>query len=210
MPKKFTDQERKWIRQKLLNEARQSFEKMGLKKTSIEDLTKPLGIAQGSFYLFFNSKEELYFELIQEEEERIRNTLLELFAPTETCSKEGMKRFLLQSFRMIEESPLLRQMMSQGDIEQLFRKLPPSLLEHHFTEDHDALQPYIAAWQKEGILVDAASETIVSMIRSLMLLTLHKNEIGEKHFSTTIDLLVEVLATGITMSKQAGKGRDND
>jgi len=207
MPKKFTDQERDWIRGKLLKEARDSFETMGLRKTSIEELTRAAGIAQGSFYMFFGSKEELYFELIQEEEKRIRKSILELFPPGETCSKEGMKRFLLHSFRMMEESPLLRQMMSQGEMEQLFRKLPPSLLEHNFTEDQDALRPVIAAWQLEGILADVAPETIVSMIRSLMLLTLHKNEIGEEHFTATIDLLVEVLATGmLSMSKQVGEG----
>ncbi len=44
MPKKFSDEERKWIREKLLVEARQHFEKSGLRKTSVEELTKAVGI----------------------------------------------------------------------------------------------------------------------------------------------------------------------
>lgn len=64
---KFSDEEREWIRQKLLTEARHHFETAGLRKTSVEDLTKAAGIAQGSFYMFFGSKEELYYELILEE-----------------------------------------------------------------------------------------------------------------------------------------------
>ena len=39
----------------------------GLKKTTIEDLVKLVGIAKSSFYLFFESKEALYVELMMSE-----------------------------------------------------------------------------------------------------------------------------------------------
>ena len=41
---------------KLLTEARHHFETAGLRKTSVEDLTKAAGIAQGSFYMFSDRK----------------------------------------------------------------------------------------------------------------------------------------------------------
>lgn len=56
MPKKFTEQEREWIKHKLLTEGRRCFEVHGIKKTSVEELTKAAGIAQGSFYMFFDRK----------------------------------------------------------------------------------------------------------------------------------------------------------
>ncbi|MGE7826876.1 TetR/AcrR family transcriptional regulator [Paenibacillus sp. NPDC093718] len=206
MPKKFSDEEREWIRQKLLSEARHHFEMAGLRKTSVEDLTKAAGIAQGSFYMFFGSKEELYYELILEEEQRIRNAVLDLFPPEEVCSKESIKRFLLYSLGMMDESPLLRQMMDRGEMELLFRKLPKDLLERNFTEDQDALLPVITTWQKAGILPGTAPESIVGMIRSLALLTLHRKEIGEEQFTSTIELLVELLSAGMLAVSNTPKG----
>ncbi|AYB44568.1 TetR/AcrR family transcriptional regulator [Paenibacillus lautus] len=206
MPKKFSDEEREWIRKKLLTEARKHFETSGLRKTSVGDLTKAAGIAQGSFYMFFGSKEEIYYELILEEEQRIRNAVLDLFPPENVCSKESIKRFLLYSLGMMDESPLLRQMMDRGEMELLFRKLPKDLLERNFTEDQDALLPVITAWQKAGILPGTAPESIVGMIRSMALLTLHKKEIGEEQFSSTIELLVELLSAGMIAVSKAVKG----
>lgn len=209
MPKKFSDEERKWIREKLLMEARQHFERSGLRKTSVEELTKAVGIAQGSFYMFFGSKEELYYELILEEEDRIRSAVLDLFPPEQVSSQDSIKRFLLYSLRMMDESPLLRQMMDRGEMELLFRKLPKELLDRNFTEDQDALLPVIAAWQKAGILNGTAPESIVGMIRSLAFLTLHRKEIGEAPFTATIELLVELLSAGmlaVSKGAQGGEG----
>lgn len=209
MPKKFSDEERKWIREKLLMEARQHFERSGLRKTSVEELTKAVGIAQGSFYMFFGSKEELYYELILEEEDRIRSAVLDLFPPEQVSSQDSIKRFLLYSLRMMDESPLLRQMMDRGEMELLFRKLPKELLDRNFTEDQDALLPVIEAWQKAGILNGTAPESIVGMIRSLAFLTLHRKEIGEAPFTATIELLVELLSAGmlaVSKGAQGGEG----
>lgn len=44
-------------------------------------------------------------------------------------------------------------------------------------------------------------ELIVSMIRSIVLLTLHKEEIGDERYQATIELLIGVLAEGMTSLK---------
>lgn len=197
MPKKFTEQERAWIHQKLLNEGRRSFEAVGLKKTSVEELTKAAGISQGSFYLFYSSKEELFFEILQQDETRIRNTMLESFSSDEVVTKEGIKQFLLQSFQLMDESPLLRQMSVQGELEALIRKLPQQLIDKNFVEDKASMMPVIEAWQAQGILSGVEPDLIVSLFQALVLLTLHKEQIGEELFPATMELLVDIIAQGI-------------
>lgn len=54
-------------------------------------------------------------------------------------NKEEIRLFLLKSFRMMEESPIVRQMFVKSEMEQLLRKLPNELLEQNFTEDKDFL-----------------------------------------------------------------------
>ena len=55
MPRAFTAVEKEAIRDRLMEAGHACFLRYGLKKTTIEDLTKPAGIAKASFYLFFDS-----------------------------------------------------------------------------------------------------------------------------------------------------------
>ncbi|MCY8615781.1 TetR/AcrR family transcriptional regulator, partial [Bacillus haynesii] len=51
MPK-FTEKEKEAIRSALVQSGRKLFAQLGLKKTSVGELTASAGIAQGSFYTF--------------------------------------------------------------------------------------------------------------------------------------------------------------
>lgn len=59
MAKAFTEEEKKEIREKLLEAGLRLFKEKGLKKVSVRELTEAVSIAQGGFYTFFESKEEL-------------------------------------------------------------------------------------------------------------------------------------------------------
>ena len=53
----FTDYETEQLRKALLKETRRCAVTLGMKKTSVDQLTKAVGIAKGSFYKFYESKE---------------------------------------------------------------------------------------------------------------------------------------------------------
>lgn len=63
MPIAFTDEEMKQIRSKLITAGIRLSRELGLHKMSIEKLTEAVGIAKGSFYLFFGSKEDFILEI---------------------------------------------------------------------------------------------------------------------------------------------------
>jgi AcrR family transcriptional regulator len=66
MPKGFTERGKALIHASFLEQGRELFATYGLRKTAIEDLTKAVGISKGAFYLFFESKEQLFFELLEQ------------------------------------------------------------------------------------------------------------------------------------------------
>jgi AcrR family transcriptional regulator len=74
--KGFSDEERDRIRETLMDDGRDLFERYGLQKTTIADLTDAAGIADSTFYRFFDSKEELYFEILQREGHELADTLV--------------------------------------------------------------------------------------------------------------------------------------
>ena len=57
----FSDFETEQIRKALLEETRRCAVTLGMRKTSVEQLTQAVGISKGSFYRFYESKERLFF-----------------------------------------------------------------------------------------------------------------------------------------------------
>lgn len=151
MPKKFSEIEKAHIQQKLFASARDLFSRYGFKKTSVEDLTKGAGIAAGTFYGFYQSKEELFFELLEVEENHIRVVLLEN-AAERPLNKESFKLFLLESFKLMSENPIIHQILLTEQFEALIRKLPLERLERNYNQDQDMLYPFIQKWQTAGLL----------------------------------------------------------
>lgn len=63
MPTAFTEEEMKRIRTELILAGIRMSKELGLQKMSVEKLTAAVGIAKGSFYLFFGSKEDFILEI---------------------------------------------------------------------------------------------------------------------------------------------------
>lgn len=64
MPKRFGEEEKEIITYKLLAECKMNWQIYGYKKTSIDVLCQNVGISKGAFYIFFDSKESLFYQVI--------------------------------------------------------------------------------------------------------------------------------------------------
>ena len=65
MPTAFTDEELEHIRSALVQAGIRLSKELGLQKMSVEKLTAAVGIAKGSFYMFFGSKEDFILEVAE-------------------------------------------------------------------------------------------------------------------------------------------------
>ncbi|MCM1524451.1 MAG: TetR/AcrR family transcriptional regulator [Ruminococcus sp.] len=63
MPVSFTKQQQEQIRERLFREGVRLFGKYGVQRTTVSKLTAACGIAKGSFYSFYGSKEEFILAL---------------------------------------------------------------------------------------------------------------------------------------------------
>ena len=197
MPRGFTEQEKNRIIQLLMDEGRVLFSRYGLKKTSINELVKEAGIAPGSFYTFFNSKEELYFEIIEKEEELIKAALMNIDMEKAENPKYSMKEILLRIFKTIEENPLISQLFFENNYDALIRKLPPEKIEAHFEKDSDMLGLLMTKWKEIGLIREIDKDVLAGLLRALFTFSLHKKEIGEDVYPQVISLLVDFLVEGL-------------
>jgi AcrR family transcriptional regulator len=198
MPKAFTKSEKKRLKNKLFDTGEELFSQYGLKKTTIKDLTQAVGISQGAFYSFFDSKEELYFAILEKEEEAIQNKVLKSQLLEGQISASNFKKLLLNALQTVEKSSLLKSLyQNKEDYQQLLRKLPAEKIEAHIEHDKDKLKPLISKLKEENKIIDKNSAVITAVIRSLFLLTLHKEEIGKDIYPETIDLIIELISQGL-------------
>lgn len=52
-------------RKKILDKAWELFRKNGYEETKVEDITRELGVSKGSFYTYFETKDELLYEILE-------------------------------------------------------------------------------------------------------------------------------------------------
>ena len=199
MARGFSDREREIIRKDLVEAGRRLFGTYGLKKTSIEDLTKAVGIAQGSFYTFFNSKEELYLEVMDREGEVIKEKLLREDNIKE-LTREKFKSFFKKVFELVSSNPIIRQMFFEEEVEILVRKIPPEKMKEYNKRLMRDLLPIIKRWQDEGAIInDYRPEVIVALFQVLYHPILHKKDFDEDVFDEMLELLVDIVAKGLVV-----------
>ena len=196
MPTKFSEQEQKIIKQKLINKANQFFTKYGFKKTSVKELTDAVGISKGSFYSFFDSKEELLFEVF-EEQEKFRNRIFTEIIDSDLDGEESLMQLFNKTFRQIENNRFFKRIYEENLIERMIRKLPPEKMHKHHAQDLKDAKELIQFLQKHRNLVQEPPEVIVGLFRGLFFVTLYEEEIGQGIFEDVMNLLFSSLAKGL-------------
>ncbi len=204
MPK-FTEQELAHLQSKLLDVGKRMFSELGLKKTSIDDIVQACGIAKGSFYRFYESKEELFFAILEREESDIRSRLMEELTHAAESAEQTVRSMLEFSLLRVEANPFLRGLYERREMELLLRKLPAEKLIRHQEQDVEATLEWIVNSQKAGVLAPINPLIIIGVLRAFMMLPFHKQEIGEAEYEGVMRIYIDSLARTLT-SSQAKEG----
>jgi len=189
----FTDNEKMIIKEKLHDVAVQCIRRYGMRKTTVEQLTKMSGISKGSFYLFYSSKEILFFEVLESFQKRIFEELVNKLNKDNMPKKQVFIDAILQLYQSVKDSFILT-IIQNNDIEYLFRKLPPELITRHHSFD-DMLT--VKLFEALEIEEEKKAEIFSAALRALFMTMLHEEEIGI-HYIEALKMLLTGLADQIT------------
>jgi len=201
MPAKFSSEEQKIIRQKLIDTATKFFTRYGFKKTSIKELTQAVGISKGSFYSFFDSKEDLLFEVF-EKQEKFRNQLFAEIIGSNMHAEEALLQLFHKTYQHLEENEFFKRIYEENLVERMIRKLPPEKMEKHQEQDLNDAMNLIQYLQNHSELVREPPEVIVGLFRGLFFVSLYEDEIGKDIFPEVMDLLFRSIAKGLTQTEE--------
>jgi len=207
MPPTFTDREKHAIREQLLAVGRELFTTQGLKKTSLEELTRSAGIAKSSFYLFFPSKEALYLELLAQEASGVEERVLAPSFGALGDAGAAIERFLTAMVHELETNALTRRLLTHPEeLQMIARRVTPEQMATKFQRGALPIIEFVQAAQASGQVIDASPEVIAGVIRAVTMLTLHKDDIGPDMYSDVLALIIRLIAQGLR--RPADEGAD--
>lgn len=125
MPKSFSEQERKIIRQSMIDITASLMKTKGIRQITVDEITRGANISKGSFYSFYNAREELFWDIIKTQERDLIDEIIDI------SKQEGEIR---SKIRHILYDVFLRKnwliyFLPESDFQYITRKLPPELLE---------------------------------------------------------------------------------
>ena len=112
-------------RQRLLDAAEQVFAELGYVDASIVKITEAAGVGQGTFYLYFSSKKEVFDELVRDLNRRVRRAMKEASSRGETRVEAELLGFAAY-FRFTAEHPALYRIIRQAEF------VSPEMLHYHY------------------------------------------------------------------------------
>jgi AcrR family transcriptional regulator len=195
MPKAFSEQERARIRERLMQQGYAQFSAYGLKKTSIEELATAAGISKAAFYLFFESKEALFMDVVERAEENYRKEILAAVAAeaAEASPRARLVAVFRKAFTLWRTIPIL-QVFTRGDYDQLSNRIPLETIQEHTASDQRFLENLIETCRNNGIPMRRQAGEISGMMYVLFLTVLHEDDFGLGGLTATLDQLLELVA----------------
>lgn len=199
MPRAFTDDERARIRTSLIDAGRTCFLKYGLRKTTIDDLVRRAGIAKGSFYRFFKSKEELYLELFMEAIPEMMTRLHQASFGRTSDMREALVLLMEGIAHEMETNDLARIILDDPtEMERFLSTLEYEQLVAKIAEAYAPLVGSIRQAQERGEIIEGDPQQLVFCLGMIKFLPLYRETISEPMYESMIRLVPQVIARGLT------------
>jgi len=200
LPKKFSDTEKEYIVKRLKEEALNCISTYGIKKTTVDELVKRVNIPKGTFYLFYDSKELLLFDAINDLHDEVQNQLLKESAGfLEGITIDGLTDFILRVYQQVSSTGLLSIILN-GEMELLMRRLPEAVVKEHLAHDDFSMEQLFRVLPIKG---DKNIEAYSGAFRAIFLTMLHRREIGEKVFDEALRLMIRGLIIQIMEDEES-------
>lgn len=188
-PRALTEQEKCRQCEKLLEKGMAVVLSHGIKKVSVDDITKAAGMAKGSFYQHFESKEKYMLALIQEIHEKMYERVSGMIAVGRDI-KTDIRGFLMNLYRMPE---MIFFTQNHDEVMELFDSVPESGLQSAKQMEEDMYRKLLTL---AGIDTGRVKPGVVHNFLHMPCL-LESSCIIEDDVPETIDLMMDCLASYI-------------
>jgi AcrR family transcriptional regulator len=177
--------------------AKELFSEQGFKDTNVADITRKAGVATGTFYLYYTSKDSLFMEIYLEENVKLKNAIMADFNP-EDEPLQALQKLMQLNIAGMNANPILREWFNK----EVFSKIEENFNAENGLDSVDFMyENFLDAvhkWQDSGKLrKDIDAEMIMALLSVVVIVDLHKEEIGMQYFPQIQAYLTEFIMAGL-------------
>ena len=140
-------------RTRLLEAAETVFAELGYHDASIVKITEAAGVGQGTFYLYFASKKEIFDELVLDLNHRVRQAMTEAASEGATRAEREVLGFTA-FFRFTAEHPALYRIIRQAEF------VSPEMLHRHYERLTDGYVTGLRQAMEQGEIASTDPEVL--------------------------------------------------
>lgn len=189
----FTDNEKVLIREKLHRVAQECLQQYGIKKTTVDQIVREVGISKGSFYNFYPGKEILFFVVLEEYQKSLIERLSKELEVAPRIDSDIFSAAIFKLYRSLKESFVIT-IIKNRELDYLMRKLPPELIADHHSLDELLLEQVFSYLRPPK---NISTDVIAAALRALFMILIHAEEVGEEYMDQVLQLLTQGLAQQI-------------
>lgn len=181
----------------IYDSAKKLFSTKGFKETNISEITKTAGMAVGTFYNYYSSKEKLFMDIFLEENAKMKQACFQSLNLEQPPIKV-IDQMIKLNVAGIKSNPILREWYNKS----VFEKLEQVYREENGIDTVDFLYDnfleLITLWQKQDkIRKDIDSKMIMLVFAAVINVDTHKEEIGIEYFPELLHLMTELIMKGL-------------
>ncbi|HZR40801.1 MAG TPA: TetR/AcrR family transcriptional regulator [Ktedonobacteraceae bacterium] len=147
-------------RAELLNIAREIFAEKGFEATTISEIVARAGVAQGTFYWYFPSKNSLMVALAKEMRHQIKRTLLNSYSQSEDL-QTMIEKSVTGAFRIMEQ---YRDVLTIIRFSATHWLGTPSDRERVFSSYYSLIAEMINREQAKGVIADDINGNVMAVL----------------------------------------------
>lgn len=179
------------VRAELFERARELFSERGFKATGVADITGAVGVAVGTFYRHYASKEQLFIEVFLDENARLKRQIMATLDP-DGDPVDTVQQIVAANLAGMRSQPILRTWYDRD----LFAKLEKEFYQAGGVERtlddviNAATIEIFQGWRRAGkVRQDLDEGLILAVLRAVPYVDIHKDEIGVEYFPQVIEFL---------------------
>ena len=186
MPRIVSEEERQLTKQALHQACIALIKSKGLWNVTVADITKAAGMAKGSFYFYYQTKEELLYEVIKISSHKMLDRMMSLRFDAENF-KEDVESILFDIYLAPDSLVLYIKPM---DMEYLLRKSPAEIREQESERSQNSLAQ---VGEFFGLQVEDRG-TVDYLMDALWMVASHEEDYGKNSRQQSLEILVYAIA----------------